>query len=98
MTFSYAILKLKALIEYVMALSQHGVLDQTSDSRKDEADYVVTSEDESQKRYLNGEYKIILLLIGVLQYGKMSKRIADHAINLWYDPLSHFISLNHISH
>jgi hypothetical protein len=30
--------------------------------------------------YLAGEYKIVLQLVGVLQHGKMAKKLADRAI------------------
>ncbi|TPX51665.1 hypothetical protein SeMB42_g01840 [Synchytrium endobioticum] len=35
----------------------------------------------SMKRYQNGEYKMVLHLIGVLAYGKLSKRLTDKAID-----------------
>ncbi|KZT41862.1 hypothetical protein SISSUDRAFT_1069720 [Sistotremastrum suecicum HHB10207 ss-3] len=35
--------------------------------------------------YLRGEFKAILKLIGVLSYGKLAKRLADHAIDLMSD-------------
>ncbi|OZJ03826.1 hypothetical protein BZG36_03823 [Bifiguratus adelaidae] len=37
---------------------------------------------DARARYLNGEYKIILQLVGALSYGKLAKRCADQAINL----------------
>lgn len=30
--------------------------------------------------YLNGEYKIVLQLVGVLQNGKLAKKLCDRAI------------------
>ncbi|RUS27280.1 hypothetical protein BC938DRAFT_483485 [Jimgerdemannia flammicorona] len=36
----------------------------------------------SRNRYLNGEYKIILQLVGVLTFGKLAKRRTDQAIDL----------------
>jgi len=38
-----------------------------------------------EEAYLNGEYKIILQLVGLLSHGKLSKRIADRAINAMED-------------
>ena len=32
-----------------------------------------------------GEYRIILLLVGVLSYGKVAKKLADRAIDLMED-------------
>lgn len=39
-------------------------------------------EHNSRTRYLNGEYKIILQLIGVLTFGKLAKRLTDQAVDL----------------
>ncbi|KAF7323269.1 hypothetical protein HMN09_00107700 [Mycena chlorophos] len=38
-----------------------------------------------EEAYLQGEYKIILQLVGVLSHGKMAKRLADRAIDLMQD-------------
>ncbi|KAI8809960.1 inositol hexakisphosphate-domain-containing protein [Cladochytrium replicatum] len=37
--------------------------------------------DLERMRYTNGEYKVILQLIAVLQYGKVAKRLTDRAID-----------------
>ncbi|TPX31687.1 hypothetical protein SmJEL517_g05062 [Synchytrium microbalum] len=57
----------------------------------DEADMMSESIDKSDtsagglspsmKRYQNGEYKMVLQLIGVLAYGKLSKRLTDKALD-----------------
>lgn len=36
-------------------------------------------------RFAVGEYKIILQLVGILSHGKLSKRIADRAVNAMED-------------
>lgn len=36
---------------------------------------------QASERYTNGEYKIILQLVSALTYGKLAKRLTDHAIN-----------------
>jgi hypothetical protein len=36
---------------------------------------------EAENIYLDGEYKAILQLVGVLRYGKQAKRLADQAID-----------------
>lgn len=36
---------------------------------------------QASERYANGEYKIILQLVSALTYGKLAKRLTDHAIN-----------------
>ncbi|KAI8579918.1 hypothetical protein K450DRAFT_187884 [Umbelopsis ramanniana AG] len=36
---------------------------------------------QAAERYTNGEYKIILQLVSALTYGKLAKRLTDHAIN-----------------
>ncbi|KAJ6561916.1 inositol hexakisphosphate-domain-containing protein [Mycena capillaripes] len=38
-----------------------------------------------EEAYLQGEYKTILQLVGVLSYGKLAKRLADRAIDLMQD-------------
>ncbi|KAJ7081810.1 inositol hexakisphosphate-domain-containing protein [Mycena belliarum] len=38
-----------------------------------------------EEAYLQGEYKTILQLVGVLTYGKLAKRLADRAIDLMQD-------------
>ncbi|KAH7925850.1 hypothetical protein BV22DRAFT_1033556 [Leucogyrophana mollusca] len=38
-----------------------------------------------EEAYLQGEYKTILQLVGVLSYGKIAKRLTDHAIDLMQD-------------
>ncbi|KAJ3086244.1 hypothetical protein HK102_013370 [Quaeritorhiza haematococci] len=45
-------------------------------------DTPTANEEDTRARYVNGEYKIILQLISVLQYGKLSKRLTDKAIDL----------------
>jgi len=36
---------------------------------------------QAAERYVNGEYKIVLQLVSALTYGKLAKRLTDHAIN-----------------
>jgi len=36
---------------------------------------------QATERYKNGEYKIILQLVSALTYGKLAKRLTDHAVN-----------------
>jgi hypothetical protein len=36
---------------------------------------------QASERYTNGEYTIILQLVSALTYGKLAKRLTDHAIN-----------------
>lgn len=38
-------------------------------------------DDDSRQRYIRGEYKLILQLIGALQYGKLGKKLTDKAID-----------------
>lgn len=38
-------------------------------------------DDRESDPYLAGEYKIVLQLIGVLQYGKTAKKLTDRAID-----------------
>ncbi|KAI0091045.1 inositol hexakisphosphate-domain-containing protein [Irpex rosettiformis] len=38
-----------------------------------------------EEAYLQGEYKTILQLVGVLSHGKLAKRLTDHAIDLMQD-------------
>ncbi|KAJ7063606.1 inositol hexakisphosphate-domain-containing protein [Mycena amicta] len=38
-----------------------------------------------EEAYLQGEYKIILQLVGVLSHGKLAKRLADRAVDLMQD-------------
>jgi len=38
-----------------------------------------------EEAYMQGEYKLILLLVGVLSHGKVAKRLADRAIDLMED-------------
>ena len=38
-----------------------------------------------EEAYLNGEYKTILQLVGVLSHGKIAKRLTDRAIDLMQD-------------
>ncbi|KDQ57083.1 hypothetical protein JAAARDRAFT_194263 [Jaapia argillacea MUCL 33604] len=38
-----------------------------------------------EEAYLQGEYKTILQLVGVLSHGKVAKRLTDHAIDLMQD-------------
>jgi hypothetical protein len=39
-------------------------------------------EDRIKQRYLNGEYKLILQLLGVLENGRLAKKLTDSAIDL----------------
>lgn len=41
-------------------------------------------QERERERYLHGEYKVILQLISVLQFGTLSKRIVDEAIDGCY--------------
>ncbi|KAG6332100.1 hypothetical protein ID866_6987 [Astraeus odoratus] len=63
-------------------------------SGEDEGDTIeeaeVTSYDSidgpsEEEAYLQGEYKTILQLVGVLSYGKLAKRLTDRAIDLMQD-------------
>lgn len=40
------------------------------------------TQEDNNKRYISGEYKIILHLVTTLEHGKESKRYADYAIDL----------------
>ena len=42
----------------------------------------LVQDEDNRERYLQGEYKIILQLIAVLQYGKLSKKLTDKAIDI----------------
>ena len=48
---------------------------------------ITTSPTEEEPTYFMcaGEYKIILLLVGVLSRGKVAKKLADRAIDLMED-------------
>ncbi len=43
-------------------------------------------EENERKRYLRGEYKMILQLLSVLPHGKLSKHIVDQAIDTCVRP------------
>ncbi|KAI8059223.1 inositol hexakisphosphate-domain-containing protein [Gongronella butleri] len=55
-------------------------LTSTSPSRVFEADRDEAYDERD--RYLNGEYKIVLQLISLLQFGQLAKRLTDKAINM----------------
>ncbi len=42
----------------------------------------LTNEEDYRKRYLAGEWKVILQLIAVLQFGKLAKKLTDKAIDM----------------
>ncbi|KZT29832.1 hypothetical protein NEOLEDRAFT_1174835 [Neolentinus lepideus HHB14362 ss-1] len=48
-------------------------------------DYDTLDGPSEEEAYLQGEYKIILQLVGVLSHGKIAKRLTDHAIDLMQD-------------
>ncbi|KAH9957448.1 inositol hexakisphosphate-domain-containing protein [Russula dissimulans] len=48
-------------------------------------DYDAVDGPSEEEAYLQGEYKIILRLVGVLSYGKTAKRLTDDAIDLMQD-------------
>ncbi|KAJ6507779.1 inositol hexakisphosphate-domain-containing protein [Mycena vitilis] len=50
-----------------------------------EATYDSMDGPSEEEAYLQGEYKTILQLVGVLSYGKLAKRLADGAIDLMQD-------------
>lgn len=39
-------------------------------------------DEEGENIYLDGEYKAILQLVGILRHGKKAKRMADNAIDM----------------
>ncbi|KAJ6610725.1 inositol hexakisphosphate-domain-containing protein [Mycena sp. CBHHK59/15] len=63
------------------------------DCRKDKYDhdeliadtYDTMDGPSEEEAYLQGEYKTILQLVGVLSYGKIAKRLADRAIDMMQD-------------
>ncbi|TFK46087.1 hypothetical protein OE88DRAFT_1668241 [Heliocybe sulcata] len=48
-------------------------------------DYDALDGPSEEEAYLQGEYKIILQLVGVLSHGKVAKRLTDSAIDLMQD-------------
>ncbi|EPQ54220.1 hypothetical protein GLOTRDRAFT_116807 [Gloeophyllum trabeum ATCC 11539] len=48
-------------------------------------DYDALDGPSEEEAYLQGEYKIILQLVGVLSHGKVAKRLTDRAIDLMQD-------------
>ncbi len=65
-----------------MINKNHNVL--TLDGRDSDAaeNDLDTFGERDQQRYKRGEYRIILQLISVLQYGKLSKMLTDKAIDM----------------
>ena len=65
------------------ALSQDAASSPSCDS--DFSAFVVQSEKEAalmEQEFLDGNYRLILMLVRVLRYGKQSKRLADAAIDM----------------
>ena len=48
----------------------------------DEDEDYPENEDDPRKRYMAGEWKVILQLVAVLQYGKLAKKLTDKAIDM----------------
>ncbi|KAI0067260.1 hypothetical protein BV25DRAFT_1819577 [Artomyces pyxidatus] len=60
-----------------------GIDDKMQETITEEYDYIDGPSEEDA--YLQGEYKIILQLVGVLSHGKVAKRLTDRAIDLMQD-------------
>jgi len=61
--------------EYVPEVEPDGIAD----------DYDAIDGPSEEEAYLQGEYKTILQLVGVLSHGKIAKRLTDGAIDLMQD-------------
>ncbi|KAI6042555.1 inositol hexakisphosphate-domain-containing protein [Pisolithus marmoratus] len=72
------------LISTIMNWSGNIHLDDTPDEVEITA-YDMIDGPSEEEAYLQGEYKTILQLIGVLSYGKLAKRLTDRAIDLMQD-------------
>ncbi|KAI6025906.1 inositol hexakisphosphate-domain-containing protein [Pisolithus orientalis] len=72
------------LISTIMNWSRDIHLDDTSDD-VDITAYDMIDGPSEEEAYLQGEYKTILQLIGVLSHGKLAKRLTDRAIDLMQD-------------
>ncbi|KZV73066.1 hypothetical protein PENSPDRAFT_575124 [Peniophora sp. CONT] len=59
------------------------VQDATLGSPADDYDYIEGASEE--EAYLQGEYKSILQLVGILSHGKIAKKLADRSIDLMQD-------------
>ncbi|KAL0953290.1 hypothetical protein HGRIS_004539 [Hohenbuehelia grisea] len=72
------------LIATTIGWDTHGVVEAEG---QDDADEMYDSMDgpSEEEAYLQGEYKTILQLVGVLSHGKIAKRLADKAIDLMQD-------------
>ncbi|TFY82418.1 hypothetical protein EWM64_g1600 [Hericium alpestre] len=71
------------LIATTMNWKQHNDLDSPVHENVIEYDYIDGPSEE--EAYLQGEYKIILQLVGVLSHGKVAKRLTDRAVDLMQD-------------
>jgi hypothetical protein len=49
---------------------------------KQKSTHRLSWDEEGENIYLDGEYKAILQLVGILRHGKKAKRMADHAIDM----------------
>ncbi|KAJ2964084.1 hypothetical protein NQZ79_g1039 [Umbelopsis isabellina] len=75
--------------DLVMDMTSSYIVESTSTPSASVADIgelTLYNQDEDEahsatKRYHNGEYKLILQLVSALTYGKLAKRLTDHAIN-----------------
>ena len=67
-----------------MIVGNPSLIENTSfilDSTEQDNFHFTNSTDELRNRYLSGEWKVILQLIAVLQYGKLAKYVTDKAID-----------------
>jgi hypothetical protein len=48
----------------------------------DNAEVHLETDDDPRKRYVMGEWKVVLQLVAVLQYGKLAKKLTDKAIDM----------------
>lgn len=53
----------------------------TTDESGTQEAFIMTDGVSEEEAYLNGEYKIILQLVGLLSHGKLAKRLADASID-----------------
>lgn len=49
---------------------------------EDDTEVHLETDDDPRKRYVMGEWKVVLQLVAVLQYGKLAKKLTDKAIDM----------------
>ncbi|KAF9648669.1 hypothetical protein BDM02DRAFT_3269263 [Thelephora ganbajun] len=65
-------------------VGREGQADQPVEDAQDEF-YDSLDGPSEEEAYMQGEYRLILLLVGVLSHGKVAKKLADRAIDLMED-------------